>query len=127
MSCDAAASSRSIVSFTSVSRWPRRAPICPLLASICSRGLRITTDTGNFLENPYPQLQQIAPKTVFVQAKTYYGGGEWYTLDLDYERVARILRDVKYQGYVSLEFEGKENPDIAVAKSLNMLRKAFQS
>ena len=28
-----------------------------------------------------------------MQAKTYYGGGEWYTLDLDYTRIAKILAD----------------------------------
>jgi sugar phosphate isomerase/epimerase len=82
-------------------------------------------DTGNFLEDPYDKLEQIAPKTVFVQAKTYYGGGEWYTLDLDYRRIAKILSTVDYTGYVSLEMEGKENPDSAVAKSVAMLRKAF--
>jgi len=83
-------------------------------------------DTGNFLEDPYDKLRQIAPKTVFVQAKTYYGGGEWYTLDLDYKRVARILAEVNYTGYVSLEFEGKENSDSGVAKSIAMLRDAFK-
>ena len=82
-------------------------------------------DTGNFLENPYDKLEMIAPKTVFVQAKTYLGGGEWYTLDLDYKRVARILADANYRGYVSLEFEGKDAADTAVPKSLAMLREAF--
>jgi sugar phosphate isomerase/epimerase len=83
-------------------------------------------DTGNFLENPYDKLAQIAPSTVFVQAKTYPGGGEWYTLELDYRRIARILGDAGYSGFVSLEMEGKENPDTAVLKSIQMLRKAFQ-
>jgi L-ribulose-5-phosphate 3-epimerase len=82
-------------------------------------------DTGNFLEDPYPKLEMIAPKTVFVQAKTYFGGGEWYTLDLDYKRIAKILGSVNYHGYISLEFEGKENADKAVPKSLGVLRKAF--
>jgi sugar phosphate isomerase/epimerase len=82
-------------------------------------------DTGNFLENPYDKLEKIAPKTVYVQAKTYYGGGEWYTLDLDYKRIAQILAKVNYSGYVALEFEGKENPDTAVPKSIKMLREAF--
>ena len=31
----------------------------------------------------------------------------------------------KGEGYVSLEFEGKENPRSGVAKSLELLRKAF--
>jgi L-ribulose-5-phosphate 3-epimerase len=82
-------------------------------------------DTGNFLEDPYDKLKQIAPKTICVQAKTYDGGGEWYTLDLDYKRIARILADANYIGYVALEFEGKAPADEAVPKSIAMLRKAF--
>jgi hypothetical protein len=36
-----------------------------------------------------------------------------------------MLRDVNYRGYVSLEFEGKEDPATGVPKSLEVLRKAF--
>lgn len=96
-----------------------------ILNSIQSPWLGGLMDTGNFLENPYDKLEQIAPKTVFVQAKTYHGGGEWYTLDLDYKRIAKILSKVNYTGYISLEMEGKEDPDTAVAKSVEMLRESF--
>jgi L-ribulose-5-phosphate 3-epimerase len=96
-----------------------------VLSSIDSPWLGGLMDTGNFLEDPYPKLEMIAPKTIFVQAKTYFGGGEWYTLDLDYKRIASILSTVNYQGYISLEFEGKENPDSGVPKSLELLRNAF--
>jgi L-ribulose-5-phosphate 3-epimerase len=96
-----------------------------ILNAIKSPWLGGLMDTGNFLEDPYPKLEQIAPKAVFVQAKTYYGGGEWYTLDLDYKRIAKILANVGYHGYVSLEFEGKQDADIAVPKSIEMLRQAF--
>ncbi len=82
-------------------------------------------DTGNFLEEPYAKLRAIAPKTVYVQAKTYQGGGKWYTLELDYQRIAAILREVNYTGYVALEFEGNANPDRAVPESIRMLREAF--
>ena len=96
-----------------------------LLNQIQSPWLGGLMDTGNFLEDPYEKLEKIAPKTVFVQAKTYPGGGEWYTLDLDYKRIAKILATVNYSGYVSLEMEGKESPDTAVPKSLELLRNAF--
>ena len=96
-----------------------------ILNGITSPWLGGLMDTGNFLEDPYPKLELIAPKTVYVQAKTYYGEGEWYTLDLDYKRIAKILANVGYTGYVGLEMEGKENPDIAVPKSVKLLRKAF--
>ncbi len=96
-----------------------------ILKAIPSPWLGALMDTGNFLEDPYPKLAAIAPRTVYVQAKTYYGGGEWYTLDLDYPRIARILRGAGYTGYVALEMEGRQAPDIAVPKSLGVLRKAF--
>lgn len=96
-----------------------------IIKAIASPWLGALMDTGNFLENPYEKLAAIAPKTVFVQAKTYDGGGEFYTLDLDYKRIAKILRDANYTGYVSLEMEGKEAAATAVPKSLAMLRAAF--
>jgi L-ribulose-5-phosphate 3-epimerase len=97
-----------------------------IVREINSPWLSALMDTGNFLENPYDRLRAMAPATSFVQAKTYYGGGEWYTLDLDYQRIARILAEVNYSGYIALEFEGKEDPDIAVPKSIEMLRTAFR-
>jgi L-ribulose-5-phosphate 3-epimerase len=96
-----------------------------ILNAIDSPWLGGLMDTGNFLEDPYPKLEMIAPTTVFVQAKTYQGGGEWYTLDLDYKRIAAILNKVNYRGYISLEFEGKSDPNKAVPESLDLLRSAF--
>ena len=96
-----------------------------IVEAIDSPWLQVTLDTGNFLEDPYDRLEQLAPHAVLLQAKTYYGGGEWYSLDLDYVRIAAIMRKHDYRGYVSLEFEGKEDPDTAVPKSLALLRKAF--
>ena len=96
-----------------------------IVNAIDSPWLGVLMDTGNFLEDPYNKLEQIATQTVFVQAKTYYGGGEWYTLDLDYPRIAQILKRANYQGYISLEFEGKEDANTGVPKSLELLREAF--
>jgi sugar phosphate isomerase/epimerase len=96
-----------------------------IVEAIDSPWLRTTLDTGNFLDDMLPQMERIAPAACFVQAKTYYGGGKWYTLDIDYARVAAILRKNRYQGWVSLEFEGKDDPAVAVPKSLAMLKEAF--
>lgn len=87
--------------------------------------LGINMDTGNFAVDPYPEIEKLAPHASIVQAKTYYGGGEWYTLDLDYQRIAGILRKAGFGGWVSLEMEGKEDPATAVPKSLDVLRRAF--
>jgi sugar phosphate isomerase/epimerase len=97
-----------------------------IVNAIKSPWLQCTLDTGNFLEDPYDKLEMMAPKTVFVQAKTYHGGGIWYTLDLDYSRIAAMLRRHNYHGFISLEFEGQESWETAVPKSLALLRSAFQ-
>lgn len=101
------------------------AGVMRIVDAINSPWLRVTMDTGNFLEEPYDRLEKLAPKTVLVQAKTYYGGGLWYSLELDYGRIAKMLYAHKFTGFVSLEFEGKESPRTAIPKSLALLRKAF--
>jgi sugar phosphate isomerase/epimerase len=93
--------------------------------AVGSPWLGINLDTGNFPVDPYPEIEKLAPVATIVQAKTYYGGGEWYTLDLDYKRIAGILRKANFTGWVSLEMEGKEDPATAVPKSLDVLRSAF--
>jgi sugar phosphate isomerase/epimerase len=97
-----------------------------IVNAIDSPWLQVLLDTGNFLENPYDKLELCAPQTVFMQAKTYYGGGLWYTLDLDYPRIARIMKKHNFRGYVSLEFEGEEDYKTAIPKSLKLLREAFR-
>ena len=96
-----------------------------IVNAIDSPWLRVTADTGNFLERQYEQLEMLAPMTSLIQAKTYFGGGKWYTLDIDYHRVAEIFRKVNYRGYISIEFEGNEDPMTAVPKSLELIREAF--
>jgi sugar phosphate isomerase/epimerase len=96
-----------------------------ILDAIDSPWLQATLDTGNFLERVIEQYELLAPRAVFVQAKTYFGGGTWYTLDIDYDEVARILEEVNYRGYISLEFEGQESHETAIPKSLELLRRVF--
>ena len=96
-----------------------------IVDAINSPWLQVTADTGNFLENRYEQLEQLAPKAFLIQAKTYYGGGKWYTLETDYDRIAAIFKKVNYRGYVSVEFEGNEDPMTAIPKSLDVIRDAF--
>ncbi|HEY3395228.1 MAG TPA: sugar phosphate isomerase/epimerase family protein [Lacipirellulaceae bacterium] len=96
-----------------------------IIDAVDSPWLQATLDTGNFLEDPYDRLELMAPRAVLVQAKTYYGGGIWYALELDYQRIAELLRRHNYRGYVSLEYEGKEDWRTAIPRSLEVLREAF--
>lgn len=96
-----------------------------VIKAVNSPWLKATVDTGNFLDDQYTQFEQLLPQAVLIQAKTYYGGGNWYTLDLDYTKYAQLIQAAGYRGYVSLEFEGKAPAAIAIPQSLAMLRSAF--
>ncbi len=101
------------------------AGVMRVVEAVNSPWLKVTLDTGNFLDDMYPQMERLAPQAVLVQAKTYFGGGLWYSLDIDYERVVAMLRRHNYRGYISLEFEGRDAPRIGVPRSLELLRRAF--
>ena len=96
-----------------------------IVNAVKSPWLKALMDTGNFLEDPYDKLEMMADVTWYVQAKTYFGGGIWYALDLDYPRIAKMLQKHGYRGWISLEFEGKEDWKTAIPKSLALLRDAF--
>lgn len=99
-----------------------------IVEAINSPWLQMTLDTGNFLENGYEQMESMASSKVpiaLVQAKTYFGGGRWYALDLDYTKIAGILNAHGYKGWISLEFEGNDDAETGVPKSLAVLRKNF--
>jgi sugar phosphate isomerase/epimerase len=99
-----------------------------IVETINSPWLQITFDTGNFFDERVEQLKMMAASKVpiaLVQAKTYYGGGTWYTLDIDYAEIAAILGADNYRGWISLEFEGREDASTGVPRSLELLRKHF--
>lgn len=95
--------------------------------AVNSPWLGINVDTGNYPNGVdiYTEIGKLAPHATIVQCKTYHGGGVWYTLDLDYKKIAGILRNAKFGGWISLEMEGNEAASTAVPKSLATLRQAF--
>jgi len=96
-------------------------------------------DTGQYLGSPgaggaqaedarsydlYKSIEQAAPLAVFVRAKLYRlrsGKEDW----LDYPRIFQILHRVKYNGPISLVFEGQQDIDAmhAVPVGVKFLRR----
>jgi sugar phosphate isomerase/epimerase len=70
----------------------------------------------------YHSIEQVAPLTQFVRAKLYNldasGREKW----IDYGRVFNILRGVHYNGFVSLVYEGQEDPFTAIPRGARFLR-----
>ncbi|MGC3960740.1 MAG: hypothetical protein QM813_23230 [Verrucomicrobiota bacterium] len=99
-----------------------------VLNAISSPWLGGLMDTGNFSEDPYDKLKQIAAQTVYVQAKTYYGGGEWYTLDLDVPAHRPDFARRKLYWLRRVGIRGKRKiPYGRTQRNIAMLREAFRS
>ena len=102
--------------------------VMKIVNAIDSPWLSVTLDTGNFFDNREEQLAELAPHTCLIQAKTYYGGAKWPAFDqinIDYKSIGKLMRKNNYKGYISLEFEGNEDANTAIPKSLELLRNSF--
>jgi sugar phosphate isomerase/epimerase len=96
-----------------------------IIRAVRSPWVGVNLDTGNFRSgDPYADLAAVAPYAVAVQYKVeVVAGGRRQPADP--ARVARILRDANYRGFVALEYEAAEDPLSAVPRHLEALRKAL--
>ncbi len=85
----------------------------------------INLDTGNFVsDDPYGDLEKCAPYAVNVQVKVTMKSPDGKEYPADMERIAKILRDANYQGFVNLEYES-EAPYTNIPGVLKSLRAAL--
>jgi sugar phosphate isomerase/epimerase len=99
--------------------------IMKLIHGVKSPWFGVNLDTGNFHgDDIYRDLAQLAPYSVNVQVKVVVQqGGK--RQPMDFPRVAKILRDVGYRGYIVLEYEEKEDPRVVCPEIIDRLRAAF--
>ncbi len=84
----------------------------------------VNLDTANFqTEDPYGDLQRLAPYAVVVQTKTELQAKGKAKELADLPRLMRILRDANYRGYVALEYEAAEEPKVGVPAAIAQLKK----
>ena len=96
-----------------------------LLKAVDSPALGLNLDFGNFRVDPYAEFAQLAPRTVTTHAKVTSRFGE-ERREVDYARVRRIMEAAGYRGYISIEFEEKEDPREGVPRFAETLKKAFR-
>lgn len=86
----------------------------------------VNLDTGNFhTEDIYGDLAKAAPYAVNVQVKVVISGSDGKKEPMDFARLAKIMRDVGYRGYVVLEYEESGDPRTECAKYVDQIREAF--
>lgn len=95
-----------------------------IVKAVKSPWVGINLDSGNFhTADPYADLARIAPYAVNVQVKVEMRPkGVKENQPADMGRVVQILREANYQGWVTLEYEAKEDPWKAVPAHLATLK-----
>ena len=94
-----------------------------IVRAVKSPWLGVNLDTGNFhTKDPYGDLARCAPYAVNVQFKVAVRESGQAKQDADFPRLFEMLREAKYQGYVVLEYEAKEDPWTAVPALLKEMK-----
>jgi sugar phosphate isomerase/epimerase len=86
----------------------------------------VNLDSGNFhSDDPYGELARIAPYALNAQIKVVMSGPGKKKEPADFKRLAKILRDAHYRGYVVLEYEEAKDPRGESERYIQELREAF--
>ena len=86
----------------------------------------VNLDTGNFASaDVYGDLAKAAPYAVNVQVKVVVSNDKKEKSPTDFKKLATLLREAHYRGYIVLEFEEKGDPREECPKYLDQIREAF--
>jgi len=92
-----------------------------IMQAVQSPWFGMKLDGGNFhTADPYADLARCAPWAITTHIKTeVYPSGRRQKADL--ARIVSILRAARYRGYLHLEYEGAEDPLVAIPRTLHQL------
>lgn len=120
--------------------------VARLVEAVGHPNFAVTLDLGNFLcldQDPVASAARLAGKAIMVHAKDFHVRPKadlplpgWFATPtaialrgamvghgtIDTKRQLAILRDAGYRGFVSLEFEGLEDPEFGIRTGLDWLR-----
>ena len=97
-----------------------------LVQDVKSPWFGVNLDSGNFRSSdPYADLARLAPYAMNVQIKVSMHPAGGKQEKADFKRLAKILGDAGYRGYIVLEFEEPEEPRAACPRYIDEIRQAF--
>jgi sugar phosphate isomerase/epimerase len=95
-----------------------------LVKPVTSKQVGVNIDTGNFrTADPYADVAKIASYGVVSQVKTEITPTGKKTEEADLAKFVDILKAANFHGYVTLEYEAKEDAKVAVPRYVKELRK----
>ena len=95
-----------------------------LMNELQSPWVRINLDTGNYHEpNVYAGLEASLPYAPHVVAKIHNFTPDGEAEGFDYDTIFLMLKRHHYRGFLTIEYEGREDELTAVPKAVTLLRR----
>lgn len=93
-----------------------------IMKEVNSDWVKLNLDTGGY-QDGYSAIEKTADISVHIHAKFYDVDEEGSDQILDYNRIFSILNEKKYKGFISIEYEGKEEEKLAIPRIVKFLRR----
>jgi len=90
-----------------------------------SRWLRLNLDTGNYLDG-LESIEKTASYAAHVHAKLRDIAADGSEKTLDYPAIVNALRSAHYDAFISLEYEGRQDPFVVVPRAVDYFRKLLR-
>ena len=102
------------------------AGLLAIVRDVQSPWFGVNFDSGNFhTDDIYGDLETIAPYALNVQIKVVVSGPDKQKRAADFQRLAKMMKDTNYRGYIVLEYEEAEDPRTACHSFVEEMRAAF--
>jgi sugar phosphate isomerase/epimerase len=100
--------------------------VLAIVREVDSPWFGVNLDTGNFnTADVYGDLARLAPYALNVQVKASIHPAGKQRQPTDFKRLAKMLQDAGYRGYVVLEFEEPGDPRSECRRYIEQMREAF--
>ena len=96
----------------------RAEDILEILRRVDSPYAACTLDITHFRENEYAQIEMCIPYATQTHIRDHFDSGQ----PIDFDRLGRIFAQAGYKGYMSAEYDGKEDCLTAVPKLLERIK-----
>jgi sugar phosphate isomerase/epimerase len=92
-----------------------------VIKEVNSDWVRLNLDSGGYLDG-YPAIEKIVNLAIHIHAKFYDINERGSDRTLNYNRIFDILSRKNYRGFVSIEYEGKEDEFSAIPRIVRFLK-----